>query len=83
MSLMDRYKRITAINACATNYLSSQQLIVDFAKKHDVPQDELPETYCLSDEGFDAQIQGIFAGSSYYGRGKDPAKAWKTTYENI
>ena len=60
MSLLERYRRITAINACSTNYLSSQQLIVDYAKKHNVPQDELPETYCFSDEGFDPQIQGIF-----------------------
>ena len=82
MSLLERYRRITAINACSTNYLSSQQLIVDYAKKHNVPQDELPETYCFSDEGFDPQIQGIFQGG-YYGRSGDPVKAWKTTYESI
>ena len=82
MSLKDRYRRITAINACSTNYLSSQQLIVDYAKEHGVPQDELPETYCFSDEGFDPQIQGIFQGG-YYGRSSDPSKAWKTTYQNI
>jgi hypothetical protein len=80
MSLRERYQRITAIDACATNYLSSQQLIVDFAKQHDVPQNELPWTFCFSDEGFDQQIQGIF---SYYGRQADPDVGWKTTYAAI
>ena len=84
MSLLERYRRITAIDALSTNYLSTQQLIVDYAKKHGVPLEELPETYCFSDEGFDAQVQGIFSGGSYYGRSSaDPVKAWKTTYENI
>ena len=84
MSLKERFQRITSITALSTNYLSTQQLIVDYAKKHNVPQDELPETYCFSDEGFDPQVQGIFSGSYYGSRSsKDPAKTWKTTYENI
>jgi hypothetical protein len=81
MSLKERFNRITAIDAVSTNYLASQQLIVDFAKKNNVPQNKLPWTFCFSDEGFDQQIQGIF---SYYDRQQDsPDVAWKTTYQRI
>ena len=69
MSLLDRYRRITQIDALSTNYLSTQRLIVDYAKVHNVPQDELPETYCFSDEGFDNQI-------CHY-------TPWNTTYQKI
>ena len=81
MNLKDRYNRITLINQCSTNYLASQKLIVDYAKKNGVPQEELPETYCFSDEGFDPQIQGIFGGySNHLG---SPDETWKTTYQSI
>lgn len=83
MSLKERFQRITSITALSTNYLSTQQLIVDYAKKHNVPQDELPETYCFSDEGFDIQIQGISSYNYYGTKNRDPSQAWKTTYDNI
>ena len=83
MSLLERYQRITSINALSTNYLSTQQLIVDFAKQHNVPQNELPWTFCFSDEGFDMQIQGISTHSYYGSRTRDPASAWDTTYDSI
>ena len=83
MSLKERFQRITSITALSTNYLSTQQLIVDYAKKHNVPQDELPETYCFSDEGFDIQIPGHFLLQLLVAKNRDPSQARKTTYDNI
>tara|TARA_B100000768_G_C11280757_1_gene378462 strand:- start:316 stop:2529 length:2214 start_codon:yes stop_codon:yes gene_type:complete len=86
LSLKERYYRITAINACSTNYLSTQELIVDYAYKNKIPQTELPETYCFSDEGFDVQIQGLY--NNYYSPyNRQPTNNkehnWNTTYESI
>lgn len=58
LTLMEKISAVKATMGYTTDIKAAYSLILDFARKHNVVEEELPQFIVLTDEGFDVHILG-------------------------